>query len=165
MKRSILILVGVSFFAFILIIIMNKQTHYVRLSEIKQYVKDNTDYLTDISEQLLDRQVESDVYRLKKELLIQNDNIDKLYSDMNILNIFVCKNLSSRNDEVRITLKEKNGNFICGIYYSPSGKILKYGTPQEGDTYEYNDEYGDRHIYRSEKICDYWYYFEDDTWN
>ena len=142
--------------------IIYKQAHYIKLSEVKQYVKDNNEYLTDVARGLLEWQDDSvETYRERNSL---PDTIDtnKLYADLNVNYIYISKNHLDDNNEVDILLKNKNGNFSCGIYYSPDNVLLHWGKPQEGDRFEYE---GDRHIYRSEKICDYWYYYEDDTWN
>lgn len=164
-----MILIGVSLVVVMLLVpYIYKQVHYVKLSEIKQYVKDNNEYLTDISTKILDDSQVSDYiksYDYKEELSFSSASLDKLYKDLNIREIYIIKGRGNTEDCFGILLKNKNGNFSCGIYYSPSGKLLEYGKPQEGDKYEYNDEYHNRHIYRSEKICNYWYYYEDDTWN
>ncbi|WP_092242193.1 hypothetical protein [Butyrivibrio sp. INlla21] len=158
-----MILIGVSLFIVILFALyLNKQAHYIKLADLKQYTIDNREYLTEVSEQLLEWQEDKvEIYRNRTELPTSS-NIDKLYSDIKIHHIFVEHNSLDSEDNVYITLKERKGNFFCGIYYSPSGKLLEYGTPQEGDRCENT---GNRHIYRSEKICDNWYYYEDDTWN
>ena len=164
---NIAILIGVSLLVCLSIIaFVYKQTKYVKLSEVKQYVEANSEYLTELANQLMaEQKTEVEIYRHRSELP-PGCNIDKLYSDLKIANIFVAHNRPDINDPVSISFKEKKGNFICGIYYSPNDVIVSEGgTPKEGDKYEYNDEYNDRHIYRSEKICDYWYYYEDDTWN
>ena len=148
--------------------IPNSSNKYVDTSEIKKYVIDNSDYLTSFAQQLLEYQKDDDPTTAydRKEDLPENLDKDRLYNDLWIHYIFAEKGFMEYVDNVEIVLRNKNGNYTCGIYYSPSGKLLEHGCPKEGDTYEYDGtKEGHKHKYRSEKICDYWYYFEDDTWN
>lgn len=145
-----------------------RQVHFVKLSEVKQYVENNNQYLTGIAEQLLTEQEKTVEIYYNQRSLPRNINSSKLYFDLRVQDIFVKKNFYDDKDTVCILLKNKNGNYSCGIYYSPDDLLMEYGTPKEGegDTYEYDGTTeGFRHKYRSEKICDNWYYYEDDTWN
>jgi hypothetical protein len=169
-KLSYLVLLPICFFAALFIIprIIFKPIKHVALSEIQRYVQENNEYLTDIAQKLLQSQGDNEQiveYDAKSDVP-KDVNVDKLYKDLAIHYIFVKKNFFDNEDNVEILLKDKNGNYSCGIYYSPSGKLLDHGVPKEGDKYEYDGTLtGYRRKYRSEKICDNWYYFEDDTWN
>ncbi len=145
-----------------------RQVHFVKLSEVKQYVENNNQYLNSIAEQLLTEQEETVEIYYSKSSLPKSIDAHKMYFDLRVQEIFVKKNFYDDKDTVCILLKNKNGNYSCGIYYSPDDLLMEYGTPKEGtgDTYEYDGmQEGIRHRYRSEKICDNWYYYEDDTWN
>lgn len=169
-KLSYLVLLPICFFAALFIFprIIFKPIEHVKLPDVKNYVQDNKEYLTDIAQKLLQAQDENTSvmkYNAKSDVP-ENINLDKLYKDLRIRYIFILKNHLDDEDCVEILLKEKNGNYSCGIYYSPSGKLLEHGMPKEGDNYEFDgSSIGYRHKYRSEKICDNWYYYEDDTWN
>ena len=164
--KNVIKLSAIVFSVLFIAFFIYKQTHYVKLSEVEQYVEDNNAYLTKFAEQLLEKQEKTvAIYKYRMELP-KNINSHRLYFDLRVREIYVGKNHLDDEDIVCILLKNKNGNYSCGIYYSPSGKLLEYGTPKEGDKYEYDGmEEGIRHRYRSEKICDNWYYYEDDTWN
>ena len=154
--------IGISFF-------VSKNTNkHVDTPDIKKYVMDNSEYLTSFAKGLLEIQSSDDPttsYDWKEDLPENADN-DRLYKDLWIHYVFAEKSHLDYVDNVEIVLRNKNGNYTCGIYYSPSGKLLEHGHPKEGDTYEYDGtKEGNKHKYRSEKICDYWYYYEDDTWN
>ena len=169
-KLSYLVLLPICFFAALLIIprIIFKPIEHVKLPDIKNYVQENNEYLTDISQKLLQAQGNNEQIKEYDAPSDIPENIDvyKLYKDLSIHYIFVKKNFYDNEDNVEILLKNKNGNYSCGIYYSPSGKLLEHGVPKEGDSYEFDGtSTGYRHKYRSEKICDNWYYYEDDTWN
>ena len=145
-----------------------RQVHFVKLSEVKQYVEENNQYLTSIAEQLLTKQEKTVEIYYNQNSLPRGIKSNKLYFDLKVQDIFVGKNHLDYKDYVSILLKNKNGNYSCGIYYSPNDLLMEYGTPKEGagDTYEYDGTTeGYRHKYRAEKICDNWYYYEDDTWN
>ena len=164
--KSIIKPSAIFFSVLFIVFFVYKQTHYVKLSEVKQYVEDNSEYLTNFSEQLLENQEEAVEIYYSKHDLPKNIKSQKIYSDLRIQDIFVGKNHLDYENYVGILLKNKNGNYSCGIYYSPKDLLLEHGTPKEGDKYEYDGmEEGIRHRYRSEKICDNWYYYEDDTWN
>ena len=169
-KLSYLVLLPICFFAALFIIpqIIFKPIKHISLPEIQGYVQENNKYLTDTAQQLLLAQgADNPVmkYNAKSEVP-ETIDVDKLYNDLRIRYIFILKNHLDDEDCVEILLKDKNGNYNCGIYYSPAGKLLEHGVPKEGNQYEYDGTpEGYRHKYRSEKICDNWYYFEDDTWN
>lgn len=169
-KLSYLVLLPICFFAALFIFprIIFKPIEHVKLPDVKNYVQDNKEYLTDIAQQLLQEQEDNEQiveYDAKSDVP-ENIAVDKLYKDLSIKYIFVKKNFFDNEDNVEILLKEKNSNYNCGIYYSPSGKVLDHGVPKEGDKYEFDGTLtGIRRKYRSEKICDNWYYYEDDTWN
>jgi hypothetical protein len=61
---------------------------------------------------------------------------------------------------------EKQGYWTRGIYYSPNDVLLDiHRVAQEGDYYEIDSsESHEKSRYRSEKICDHWYYYEEAVW-
>jgi hypothetical protein len=162
-KLSIIIV-----FIMIILFFIYRQMHFVKLSEIEQYVAENHEYLTDMAEKLLAEQEKSVEIYYSKGSLPKSIDAHKLYFDLRVQDVFVGKNHLDYKNYVSILLKNKNGNYSCGIYYSPDDLLMEYGTPKEGtgDTYEYDGmQEGIRHRYRANKICDNWYYYEDDTWN
>lgn len=167
-NKKIVIILPVLIIVLTILLYIYRQKQYVGLDTIKEYVQQNNEYLTEVSQQLLDTHGDEDViatYRHKREIP-KDVNINKLYKDLRVYIVYVMeKKCFDDEDCVQILLKNKNGNFWCGIYYSPSGKLLEHGAPKEGDIYEFDGSYtGDKYIYRSEKICDNWYYYEEDRW-
>ncbi len=142
---------------------------YVKTSEIKTYVEENRDELTLIAQRLIDDQQES--HKLYDELseikeILESDIYD--YFDIDTLEVLKSFGENKR-DSFSIYLKsppEDEEYDRCGIYYSPSNTIIDpYGNYQSGDTYTYDGRPDhDRCMYKSERICDCWFYFETAVW-
>ena len=86
-----------------------RQVHFVKLSEVKQYVENNNQYLTGIAEQLLTEQEKTVEIYYNQRSLPRNINSSKLYFDLRVQDIFVKKNFYDDKDTVCILLKNKNG--------------------------------------------------------
>ena len=98
--------------------------------------------------------------------LVTSEIFNYLYIDR----VTIYKGCYDNEDCVVIHLKNKpisSEYYACGIYYSFNDVVLDYTTKaQEGNEYEYDGTpKGVKIKYRSEKICDNWYYFEEDVWN
>ncbi|SFR86415.1 hypothetical protein SAMN04487829_2723 [Pseudobutyrivibrio sp. NOR37] len=140
----------------------------------KEFVIHNREELTTIADELLGNLNDKiDVYREKSECP-NVDNVDKLYLlSVNRIAVEKLKDYYEEDcvDRVVIFLKDKPEDeeyFQCGIYYSPEGCAIDYyGHPVEDieGVYIYDGRPKKVKImYRSEKICDNWYYFEDAVW-
>ena len=146
------------------------ESNYVKQGEIKDYVNNNSSLLMEYAEQLLnDQQDIIKVYRNKSDFP-SADNSKEIYNHLRIDSIAVYKECYDEADRVIIYLKNKPQSedyYACGIYYSPNDTIIDYfGDIQDGDSFEYDGTpNGTKIKYKSEKICDYWYYFEEAVWN
>ena len=141
----------------------------VKINDVDEYVKKNNAELTQSVIKLQEEQQEAiHNYRVKNEVPQQVRN--HLYSDLNINMISVEKYGTDKSDMTWIFLNNKPkdmGYDLCGIYYVDDNFIVDYyGNKQDGDAYEYDGTpEGVRIKYKSYKICDKWYYFEQSVWN
>ena len=146
------------------------ESNYVKQGEIKEYVNDNSPLLTEFAVQIMNNQQEViEVYRKKSEYPITTHSLE-IYKCLRIDRMAVYKDCYDDADRVKIYLKNKPQSedyYACGIYYSPNDTIIDYfGDIQDGDSFEYDGTpNGTKIKYKSEKICDYWYYFEEAVWN
>lgn len=146
------------------------ESNYVKQGEINDYVNNNSSLLTEFAEQIMNNQQEViKVYRNKSEYPITIHS-DEIYSCLRIDSISVYKGCYDETDRIVIHLKYKPQSedyYACGLYYSPDDVIIDYfGDIQNGDSFEYDGTpNGTKIKYKSEKICDYWYYFEEAVWN
>ena len=101
-KLSYLVLLPICFFAALLIIprIIFKPIEHVKLPDIKNYVQENNEYLTDISQKLLQAQGNNEQIKEYDAPSDIPENIDvyKLYKDLSIHYIFVKKNFYDNED-------------------------------------------------------------------
>lgn len=168
-KRLLVSIIG----CILLIIILNKihiNTRYVKQSEIKDYVLNNQELLNTFAQRLYQNQEDSLFIYRKVSELPEDDYIFKVYGNLRIDRTVVYKNFYYNEDLIKIYLKytpQSKDYYSCGLYYSPKNVTLDYYREvQPGDTYEYDGTPKGRKIrYKSEKICDYWYYFEENVWN
>ncbi len=142
---------------------------YIKTSEIKTYVGENRDELTEIAERLINEQEdELEIYREKDDFIPLLDSY--ISDDLNISDVTVCKQEGDNDiNAVFLELKNKPSDDlyrVCGIYYSQSDLLL-----DSHWNYHSEEEYvfdgrpeSIRCVYRSEKICDGWYYYEEHLW-
>ncbi|RKM56552.1 hypothetical protein D6853_07135 [Butyrivibrio sp. X503] len=152
-----IIVLGINFYIF------KPKNNHVDTSEIKNYVINNVDYLTEITKQLLEAEDNDEypsTYENESEIP-EGIDADKLFKDLWVHYIYVCTDAKDMEDIVEIKLRNKAGKYNCSIYYSPSGKLLDHGRPKEGNTFEVEEP---RYKFRTEKICDNWYYSEEYRW-
>lgn len=147
-----------------------RNANYVKQGEIKDYVKDNTDSLTEFANQLLNNQQKSIVVYDKRYEYPTDANSRNIYKHLRIDDMAVYKKFHDEPNRVKIYLKNKpmsSDYYACGIYYSPDDTTIDYyGEPQSDATYVYDGTPQKTRIrYKSEKICDNWYYFEEAVWN
>ncbi len=138
--------------------------------EIKAYITDNNDALTAFAKDLYDTQSqELIIYDSPKELPKSSKKICNPFADSRILYISVEKGVHPEGDRVFFILKDRPDDkryYNSGFYYSPTGTISDlYGNAKEGDYFEHDGgQTGERSRYRTEKIYDNWYYFEEAVW-
>ena len=147
-----------------------RESRYVKQGEVKDYVFSNQELLNSFVFSLYQNQVDNlFIYRKASDLPEIVDS-SKIYSKLRIDRIVSYKECYDSEDCVKIYLlyKPKSQDYYtCGIYYSQNNETLDfYGDIQIGDSYEYDGTpNGTKIKYKSEKICDYWYYFEESVWN
>lgn len=129
-------------------------------TNIKEYVIKDRENLTQFAQFIYyDCQESFGLYENVDDIS-EESGIKNIRSDLKIKLIVVWKN--EYGDYVQIILKDKpkDKNYDeCGIYYSVSGVILDdEGHAQSGDVYTYS---GNRMRYKTEKIIDNWYYYEE----
>ena len=167
-KKKLIVIV------FILIVIIFFIKEMLFKPNPKEFVIHNREELTIIADELLDNLNDRiDIYREKSECP-KIDNVDELYLlSVNRISVEKLKEYYEEDcvDRVVIFLNDKPVDkeyFQCGIYYSPEGCAIDYyGHPVDDrdGVYVYDGRPKKVKImYRSEKICDNWYYFEDAVW-
>ena len=139
--------------------------------DIREYVANNSEKLTAFAEELYQKQEEDiEIYYWVWEVPIEAKKEINPFNKLAIISISVAKSSGDvRQDLVRFMLKgqpEKQGYWTRGIYYSPNDVLLDiHRVAQEGDYYEIDSsESHEKSRYRSEKICDHWYYYEEAVW-
>ena len=153
---------------FVLAVIVIKCCFFRKQIDVKEYVINNNEKLTAFSKKVFDEQKESFIVYNTIDDLPSEINARDIYSNLRINYIAVSKN-DTEEDNVYYMLDDKPKNqdyYTCGIYYSVNGVILDAnGNAQSGEKYEYDGgPTYERYRYRSEKICDKWYYFEEARW-
>lgn len=139
-------------------------------AEIKEYVIDNTEMITTFSQTLYENQEEQiEMYRKSEELPDSVKGMINPFDDLRVIYISIQKGTHENGDRVFFLLEDKPDDksyYNCGFYYSPNDTITDlYGNVEEGDYFEHDGgPTGERSRYRSEKICDNWYYFEEALW-
>ena len=169
MKKKVEIAVTV---AVIVLSVMNYLLGIFRFPiDIREYVANNSEKLTAFAEELYQKQEEDiEIYYWVWEVPIEAKKEINPFNKLAIISISVAKSSGDvRQDLVRFMLKgqpEKQGYWTRGIYYSPNDVLLDiHGVAQEGDYYEIDSsESHEKSRYRSEKICDHWYYYEEAVW-
>ena len=144
--------------------------------EPKKYVYEQQGELSIAANGLIEKlEKKIDIYRTKSECP-NIKNKDKIY-DLSVEQIAVEKYKEYMDveyeDRVIIFLKnrpEDEGYLNCGIYYSPNNCTIDYyGHAVEEDEngiFVYDGEpKGMRIKYKSERICDNWFYFQESVWN
>ena len=142
---------------------------YIKMSEIKTYVEENCDELTEIAERLIDEQEDEIAIDREQEDFIQL--LDSHISEELDISRITIEKQSGDNDrnDVYFVLNNKPSDDlyrVCGIYYSQSDLLMdSYGNYRSEDEYVFDGRPEDiRCVYRSEKICDGWYYYEEHLW-
>ncbi|WP_022779018.1 hypothetical protein [Butyrivibrio sp. AE3009] len=171
MKKKVEIAVAVTV-AVIVLSVMNYLLGIFRFPiDIREYVANNSEKLTAFAEELYQKQEEDiEIYYWVWEVPIEAKKEINPFNKLAIISISVAKSSGDgRQDLVRFMLKgqpEKQGYWTRGIYYSPNDVLLDiHRVAQEGDYYEIDSsESHEKSRYRSEKICDHWYYYEEAVW-
>ena len=177
-KRSVInVLVLCSMLLLLMIIVVIRVCPLVRhlgvsrsTDELKEYIITNNEKLTSFSQELYSIQDNNIIiYDSYEELPASSTAIWDPFVDMRILYIAVEKDTHDMGDRVFFILKDRPDDkryYNSGFYYSPTGTISDlYGNAKEGDYFEHDGgQTGERSRYRTEKICDNWYYFEEAVW-
>ncbi|WP_406544092.1 hypothetical protein [Pseudobutyrivibrio sp.] len=167
-KRLIIILL------FLLVIICLFVNNIIKINP-KKYVLEKHEDITLVADELLNNLNKATVVYEKRNECPDIDKIELLYLNLSIDIIGVEKSKEFFGDDyvdrVIIFLHDKPDDeeyFQCGIYYSPEGCAIDYYGHPVDDTdgvYVYDGRPKKVKImYKSEKICDNWYYFEDAVW-
>ena len=171
MKKKVEIAVAVTVAAIVLSV-MNYLLGIFRFPvDIREYVANNSEKLTAFAEELYKNQDEFiEVYDWVWEVPGEAKKEINPYNALAIQCISIFKySEDNRQDIIEFVLKgkpEKQGYWTRGIYYSPNDVLLDiHRVAQEGDYYEIDSsESHEKSRYRSEKICDHWYYYEEAVW-
>lgn len=171
MVKKRLIIIFIVCVVFIIICIgAGKYPKRAEYKEISNYVSDNQGLLTKYAQKLYeDQQEELHIYDKFWELLVSKDSFS-INRALRIDTIIIYKKFYYNEEYVKFYMNYKPQSqeyYSCGIYYSPKNVTLDYyRNIQPEDVYEFDGTpLGTRIRYRSEKICDYWYYFEEAVWN
>lgn len=170
MTKKIMIVLISLLVAFIILFGFTKYPKRVKKEEITNYVIENQNLLSEYIHGMYKEQKESfKIYDNYFEFLINKDSVS-ICKKLRIEEIVIYKGLYDDEDCVKIRMNYKPQStdyYACGIYYSPQNITIDYyGTRQAGDIYEYDGmPKGTKIRYKSEKICDYWYYYEEAVWN
>lgn len=150
---------------------INKQSNYIETASIKDYVINNNENLEKFVKQLYAAQDSSFSIYAKKGEIPSGISTVEIYSRFNIQEIVVEKEDGKEKRKcVWIYLNNKPEDeryYRCGMYYSFDGVTLDcFGGVHDEDVYEYDGvPDGHKERFKSEKICDKWYFFEDAFWN
>ena len=171
-KRKNIILFLVSVLAILGILSFSRR---MLKPDLREFVNQNKENLSNISNELLesvDNKIE--IYEGKGERP-NIQNVELIYDNLSLHDMAVEKYKEFYGEEyvdrVIMFLNDKQDDeeyFQCGIYYSPEGCTIDYyGHPVDDIEGVYIYDGRPKRVkimYKSEKICDNWYYFEDAVW-
>ncbi|RKM63202.1 hypothetical protein D6856_03505 [Butyrivibrio sp. XB500-5] len=159
---------------FVILIVGVNLVNGLMKKDYKEYVVNNHAELSQIMEQLLDENKDKiDIYERKSEYPKHID-IDDIYLRLRI-NYVAVERYKIKDDSyenrVKIYLKDKpqdNEYDQCGVYYSPEDCSIDYygkSVEESNGVFIYDGRPEKvKIIYKSEKICDNWFYFEERLW-
>ena len=153
-----------------IVVYLNQNNTQSKVTDIRAYVIENQEELTSIAQREIDElQGTHELYDKQKEMKEVLDSY--VYYELKPDKVEVLKAFDENqiySFTVYLKIKPEDEEYYrCGIYYSPSDAIIDpYSNYHSGDTYEYDGRPNhDRCLYKSERICECWFYFETAVWN
>ena len=160
-KKKIIIVFSILLIIIISICIKSSKKNI----DIYEYTKNNRTFLTDTSVNLIENiNDEIEIYRSIFEIPGEGK---KIYMELSVDSIAVWKDSDLSVAMVKIFLNnppEDDEYYESGIYYSPTDNYIDYDGNIVGSSDETIEYEQGRIKYKTNKICDNWYYFEQAVW-
>jgi hypothetical protein len=156
----------------IIVLIINVSRYVIKRNiNPKDYVLNNYVEMNEIAKKILlnsDNDGKIMNYRSQNDLMARTD-VTRLYSNLAIYMISVRRDMDNYPDSVKIYLNNEpvdDDYYQCGIFYTMDDcGIDVFGKKVEEDEYIYDGRpNNERIMYKYEKICPNWYYFEEAIW-